>query len=316
MKGLFAATLVLAMTLNVDAARAATSCEPKVLADVTLRVTPQGQVLLPASLKGHEVFFELNLGEGLPEIRRSAIRALGLAVAPRRGGPQIWQNGRDVTHYAKMQDTRIGELKLVDRGAFILEDDDEAPPSLDGRPIVGVMGSTLVQSLDAELFLAEHRFRLFEPFKCRTRSPVYWEGDPAELPMRFDVAGTLVFSLELEGRKVESGLSMRSPTSSMDVNATRQFFGFDETSPGVDAVDGAFHPMSLTGPGLQIKDARVRLRHVTDCKLSPSVPVYHAIGYSDCINVVPFNVGVDLLSRMRIYISRERQTIFVTVAGG
>ncbi len=133
--------------------------------------------------------------------------------------------------------------------------------------------------------------------------------------MRFDAAGTLVFTLELEGRKIESSFRVSSPSSSIDVNATRQFFGFDETSSGVEAdgARGAFHAMSLTGRGLDLKDARVQLFKGGDCRLSASTPVYQAIGYQECINVVPFYVGADLLSRMHLYIAKERQRIFVTI---
>jgi hypothetical protein len=70
--------------------------------------------------------------------------------------------------------------------------------------------------------------------------------------------------------------------------------------------------MSLTGHGLGIRDAKVRLRTGGSCQLTDSTPGYGAIGYSACINVVPFYLGTDLLSQLRIYISRERKTVFAT----
>ena len=70
--------------------------------------------------------------------------------------------------------------------------------------------------------------------------------------------------------------------------------------------------MSLTAPGLEIHDARIRLERFTSCRLTASVPIYGAIGYTDCINVVPFNLGADLLSRLRIYIANDREKLFVT----
>ncbi len=112
------------------ATAAGSDCEPQVLADVTLKVQPNGQVLLPASVRGKDVWFELDVGSGLPMVRASAIKAIGLDVAPRRGGPNLWWKGRPVTHYAKLEKMRIGELNLVDRGAFVEEEaDDAAPPS-------------------------------------------------------------------------------------------------------------------------------------------------------------------------------------------
>jgi hypothetical protein len=56
------------------------------------------------------------------------------------------------------------------------------------------------------------------------------------LPLHFDVAGALVVTLELDGKRVEAGLLSGDPVSTIDANATRQFFGFDETSAGVEVV--------------------------------------------------------------------------------
>jgi hypothetical protein len=138
--------------------------------------------------------------------------------------------------------------------------------------------------------------------------------------MRFDISHTLYFTLELDGRKIEASLLDDARPSTIDVKATREFFGFDDTSPGVEIADdrdgggGAFHAMSLTGRELDIRNARIRLRPGTlDCKLTGSAPVTGAIAYSDCFNLVPFNLGTDLLSQMRIYISKQRQKIFVSV---
>jgi hypothetical protein len=303
-----------AVVASLPTAQAA-DCSPQVLADVALSVQPNGAVLLPARVNGHDVFFHLTLGSGLPYIRRSAIAPLGLSILRRRGGPELTSGGRPITHYAKLEDTSVGELRLVDRGALIAEDD--SLPEFEGKPVVGVMGATLIGVLDAELNLSEGRFRLLKPFKCRGRSPVYWPGSVAELPMHFDEAGTLVFTIELEGKRVQSSLSLTSATSTMDVNATREFFGFDQDSPGVvKTVDGSvFHAMSLTGRQLEIRDASVRLMEGGICRLTGSTPVYGDIGYSNCVNRVPLYIGADLLKQMRIYFSREHRKMYVTLLG-
>jgi hypothetical protein len=151
----------------------------------------------------------------------------------------------------------------------------------------------------------------------------YWGGDIAALPLRYDAAGALVVTLELDGKRVEAGLLSGENISTIDSNATRKFFGFDETSEGVEVVQhdegsprSVFHAMSLTGRGLGIGDAKIRLRPGSSrCELTGRSLGYGAIGYSNCINVVPFQLGTDLLSQLRIYISRERKTVFATLSG-
>jgi hypothetical protein len=241
-----------------------------------------------------------------------------------RGSGEFKRNGERLTRFVKLDDVSVGGLKLLSRAApMVPEPDRNEPYRVDGKVILGIMGSTLVRSLDAELNLAARELKLFKPFGCFDSTPVYWGAEAAELPMRFDVAGTLVFTLELEGKKVEASLMAGERMSSIDTNATRKFFGFDENSPGVELLStdegadrGLFHAMSLTGPGLGIEGARIRLRTGGTCELSKSVPGSGAIGYTECINRVPFNLGTDLVSQLRIYIARKREKVYITRVTG
>jgi hypothetical protein len=298
------------------------ACESQLLAQATLHVTPAGEVFMPATIDGRDVYFRLSIGSGLPMVLESAVKSLGLQAKRRNGGASMSSGGNRITHFVMLEETKIGAFRLLARAAPVIPQPGvEAPPMVQGKPVVGYMGSTLFRNVDAELHLAERQLKLFKPFRCRSRSPVYWGGVAAELPLRFDPAGALIFTLELDGRKVEAGLLAGESISTIDVNATRKFFGFDETSAGVEVVQAEgenprslFHAMSLTGQGLGISNARVRLRGGSQCKLTGSTPGYGAIGYADCINRVPFNLGTDLLLQLRIYISREREKVYVSAA--
>jgi hypothetical protein len=70
--------------------------------------------------------------------------------------------------------------------------------------------------------------------------------------------------------------------------------------------------MSLTGRGLSITDAPVQIMTGGRCKVTDWVAPFRSIGYEDCINRVPFNIGTDLLERMRVYISAKRQTVYIS----
>jgi hypothetical protein len=295
-------------------------CERVLLAQVQLYLSPDGEVFMPASIGGKDVYFLLSIGSGLPIVRESAVRWLGLAPKARHLGAKMRGNGKPITHYVTLDETVIGNFKLLERAAPIIpEPDTESPLIVNGRPVLGYMGSTLFRNVDAELYLAERQLKLFRPFRCRDASPVYWDEAAAALPLRIDQAGALVLTMELDGRRIETGLLAGDRVSTIDANATRKYFGFDETSPGIEVVQAEggqarslFHAMSLTGQGLGIKNTRVRLRSNGTCKLTGLKPGYGAIGYTDCINTMPFKLGTDLLTRMRIYISRERQSVYVT----
>jgi hypothetical protein len=317
---LFSMLVLLAVSTVATAKGGKPDCERVLLAQVRLYVSPGGEVFMPASISGKEVYFLLSIGSGLPMVRESAVRSLGLTPKVRHGGATMWANGKPITHYVTLEETVIGEFKLLERAAPIIpEPATQSPVIVDGRPVLGYMGSTLFRNVDAELYLAERQLKLFRPFRCREVSPVYWDATAAALPLRIDQAGALVFTLELDGRRIEAGLLAGDRVSTIDVNATRKYFGFDETSPGVEVMHAEsgqprslFHAMSLTGQGLGIKNARVLLRSNSTCELTGLKPGYGAIGYTNCINTMPFKLGTDLLSQMRIYISRERQAVYVT----
>jgi hypothetical protein len=321
---LMTALLLLGMVAEGHAADRRNACEPDLIAEIPLVISPGGDVFFPATLGDKQVYFSLLIGSGLPLIAESAVESLGLPRRVITGSGQMKSGGQRATHYLQLDDLKIGDYRLLGRAAPIMPQPGVTTPRLiEGKPVVGLLGSTFLRRVDAEIFLAEKKMRLFKPFKCQSRSPAYWGGEVTSIPMRYDAAGAIVFNLELNGKKVESSLLSGEGASTIDANVTRKYFGFDENSPGVKTAPSAggaaqrFHPMSLTGKGLSISDAPIAFQLGYTCKLTGSRPVYGGIGYDNCVNVVPFNLGVDLLSQMRVYISSERSTIYIsTVAAG
>lgn len=300
------------------------ACTHELIAEVALVVSPGGAVYIPATINGTEVYFDLVIGSGLAMLAGSTVEALGLQPRVITGYGQFGSGENRLTHYAQLDDLRIGKYKLLSRAAPIVpEPDRQSPRVIEGKPYAGRLGSTFLRRVDVEVFLAERKLRLFRQFECRAKSPAYWGGDVATIPIRYDETGAIVFNLELNGKPVESSLLSGAGTSRIDVNVTSKYFGFDRNSPGTttraSAGTGAaetFHPMSLTGKEFHIIDAPIALREGSNCKLTGSRAVYGGIGYSSCVNAVPFNLGSDLLSQMRIYISSVRATLYVSRVAG
>jgi hypothetical protein len=301
-----AAWLLISM-LQPFAVRAA-NCEPEQVADVQLRVSPEGQLYMPATIGDRPVYFVLSLGSGLPMLLESAANSLGLTPKRINGTGRFSSN---VTHFAKLEGLKVGNYRFLTRAAPIMQEPDAAGPRLlDDRLVAGTMGSSLFERVDVELNLAQRQMKLFKPFHCLERSPAYWNEPAAKFPMRFDEAGSLVFTLQLNGRKVEASMLSGGRESTLDANAAREFFGIEE-DPGTDGSRTVFHPMSLTGPGLVIPESRVLLREGR-CKLTGNKSPSGGIGYTTCLNTVPFKLGFDLLSQMRIYVASARRSVYVT----
>jgi len=322
MRRIFWAIVLLLAAVGSAQAGRHSSCEPRLLAHVPLQIDEDGAVLMPATLAGREVLFELTFASGLMIFDEAALAPLGLTARRRNSAVTIKAGDTSITHYVDLQDLSIGGFKLQHRPAPVMpRPAGVAAHQFEGRIVAGWMSATLLHSVDAELDLGARQLELFGQFDCRSRSPVDWGGQVVEWPARFDEAGALKFTLELEGRKIEAGLLNGERVSRIDARVTREFFGFDENSAGLVSEDSdgneraVFHAMSLTGAHFSLPDARVRLANSHKrCELTGSTLVYGAIGYADCVNAVPFTLGTDLVSRLRIYFSRARMTLFVTPA--
>jgi hypothetical protein len=306
----FLALAALVMFTGAQSAEAKDACVPQEMASVALHVMPNGRVFMPAKIGAHEVYLELALSSGFLMLVESAIEPLGLKPLPRNGGANLWVGEHVVTRYARLEDLSVGGFRFARRLAPIAPQPDvDAPSMIDGKVVAGAVGATLIRNTDMELDLAERRLKLFKPFKCLGQSPTYWGPEAAKWPSRFDEAGALVFTLELEGQKIESGLLAGRNVSRIDSRVTKQFFGFDDQAE--------FHAMSLTGGALRIEQNKVELREGwSGCKITRSNPVHQAIAYHSCINAVPFSLGTDALSRLRLYYASARQVIYVTPVTG
>lgn len=314
--------LVLLCLLAATSVHARDTCQQKEVASLELEIWPTGQVFMPARIGEHEVYFQLLLNTGLVILSESAIGPLGLKTQRRTGGTQISIGGKPATHFVYLEKLSVGTMSFARRTTLIQpEPEHQAPQLINGKILAGRMGATLIRAVDLELNFARKEMKVFEPFRCLSKLPAYWATEATAWPAHFDEAGTLVFTLELEGRRIEAGLLGGARNSLIDSRVTRQFFGFDasspevevEAAPGGDGERRSFRAMSLTGRDLEIASDRVELREGSRiCKLSASNPVYRAISYSECVNTVPFTLGVDALSKLRLYYSHPRQTIYVT----
>lgn len=301
MRGIALLALVLAFG-PVNAAERVGACGQALLADVALVLPPQGGVYVPVSLGEQEVYFSLSMASGLPLIGSTAAHALGLAPLAMTGRGE-WRNGEQrITQYVKLEGLRIGNYRLLSRAAPMIPQSGEDAPQLDGRIVAGVLGSDVFRNVDAELLLAERRLRLYRPVKCLKGSLVDWAGEESKAQLRFDPAGTLVFNLDLNGKRVESTLLSGEARSSIDLAVATRYLGIDPSATDIT--------VDFTGPALKMAAVPLDLHKGPDCKLVGSRPGHGGIGYN-CVNVVPFHLGTELLERLRVYVSVERGQILL-----
>jgi hypothetical protein len=307
-----------------------TKCTLSMAADLEVRILPGGAVVVPAKVAGRDVWFFLGSSGAFPMVYESTANLLGLQQKPIMKGTELGSRTRRVEsglsgssgaleQQTALQSFLLGRVSLGSWQAVVLPGADRQLMQLDGHPVIGILGTQLYRLVDAELDLANRRIRLFKATECKD-PPVYWGGEYTVTPMLFDQVGAMHFTMELDGRKINTGLLNGMSTPSIDEGIAKRYFGFDRQSPGViqEESDGnersSFYAMSLTAAGLNVSNTRVHIgdSRVKKCGYTTSGNAGEAIQYSNCSNTVPFALGSSLLQKLRIYISAKQEKIYIT----
>lgn len=314
----FAVWLVAA--LSCGAAAAAAPCQLQQVGAIVPFIDQDGTVLVPVSLDGHEGYMALQLNSGLPVIFEGYVDTLGLRERLQRSQWDASVGGRKITHQAKVGSTLLGRINFSNWTFQVVPRDADSRPTVDGKPLFGIMTSIFMNVVDLELNLAEPQINLFKPNKCSV-TPVYWDTQVTGVNLFIDASGLLLFPIEVEGKRFEGSLNTTSGLSVISSDAARRFLGFDEDSPGIErevsqsgSEIASFRAMSLTAKGLDVRNARVRIKKMPRCSLSSADRNSGAIACGNVLALTPFSIGTDLMRKLRIYVSAADKKIYFTRA--
>lgn len=290
----------------------------KRLASIDVRISRNGQVLVPVSMGGHDVWMVLNLQNGLMALFGSATADWHLeTIRMANGGRRISYNGKTVTAMVR-EDFQLGGQGFQ-QWPFILVPAGDIPTfSYEGKPVVGELAARFLSAVDVELNLSQRNIALFDHVKCGTDA-VYWGAPSIVVPFEFDETGLPHFPMELENQEIQSSFDTSSGASRIVSDVTKKYYGFDESSPGMqhDLLPSgedspSYRAMNLTAKALEIKDAKIVLRPMKDCHPDRAVGGRDGIGCRDVFGVTPFAIGTDLLRDLRVYIATQEKKIYFT----
>ena len=322
--------LLVVVALFAQGARADEECKLGLIAELHVAFGPPGSVLLPVTAGGREAWMILAMNSGISGVFAPTVDALGLhpleLKADARTGSHLRKDAdviksgrRNLNSYVKFDSLQLGSINLNGFEAIVAEDGPQVLPGFQGRPIIGRMGSGLFKQFDTELDLAHDTVRIFRANHC-SHPPVYWASEFTAVPLTYDVAGTLTFTINLDGKKIRSSFATESGRAMLDERATSRYFGFKPdaadlehvTMPGGRSV--AVRTMSLSAAGVVVNNARVQLfaRPDTLCRLGHVTD--GSIAYENCFNATPFAIGADILKKLRLIIGSERSEIYITGA--
>ncbi|MEJ0099457.1 MAG: hypothetical protein WDO12_06835 [Pseudomonadota bacterium] len=326
-----AAAFTVAMAMVLPAQAAPEPCKLGLVAELEVRISQGGAVAIPAQVANHDVWFALNTNNMAPALFQSGVAALGLTPKPiidhaatgshtRKDETHIFRGDKPVDMEVSLQSFTLGRATVGSWVAVVLPDTDRPLGYIDGKPIVGIMGTQLFKLVDVELDLANHKMRLFNANQCKD-SPVYWGGEFTSEKLVLDANGAMHFVMELDGKNVDTGLLNGLRAASLDATAARQYYNLDEKSSAIThdepGMPGAsYAAMSLSAAGLNVRSARVRILDELGqkCGVARTGGKDGGIQYAKCRGSTPFSMGSAMVEKLRIYVAGSQEKIYISRA--
>jgi Aspartyl protease len=323
-------TLGLALVaMGLDALAASASEPPK---DCRLKQYAElpityydGWVQIPLLIDNHPVRMTLDTGSALSIIGQWAVQQLGSRVTRLRS-VDITVGNDHLDSYATIRELSLGNARLKDTEILIIpthSTSNSEERSTDRVP-VGRLGMDLFGGVDVELDLGHDKVNLFSTEHC-PGAVVYWADRYDVVPMRRGALRDFYFSMELDGKKVQTKLATGDHYSELSSYITRSLYGWDEDSPRssvqtLQAEDGTtrhYRSMALTSGGLQVLNAQIMLLgNPGDCikKAHVVTDADGAAGFEGCMGVYPLHLGMSVLKKLRLYLATKEQKMYFTLA--
>jgi len=321
LKGMMAAGILL---LAGGTARA-DDCSLKQIESLPMEVYPD-HLLLPVSFgpTPEKLVFRMeNAGSG---IAGDVADKLDLHVTSMPPNIHVNRDGEDIRRIAHVRDMHLGRLTIGDMEFLMLK------PGRYPNGVAGDLGTQLFEKVDLELDIAGGKFNLFALDHCPGKV-VYWTKDYAQVPLK--PARDLEYlraELKLDGQPLTVSFSTAG-RSRIGMDAMRRLFNIDETSPQLTAVGQdllghktyRFAFKTLTADGLIVNNPDIVVFDEPpkpECKEAPHFTDPETTVHSTeqprltrnfgCTDAV---LGLSVLSKLRIYVSRKENLLYVSAAG-
>ena len=322
-------TLLVGLVLTVaPSARAVSAAEPqrdcrlRQLASIAVDYSADASPTIPIVIQDHAVRAWLNTASVYSMIDQEAIEQLGLkARALGAGTPEITWGNKRINSYAIIPAISLGNARFKETAMLLLPTraitvNGEGP--IDGAPIA-YLGMDVLTRVDIELDFGHNKMNVFSPDHC-PGEVVYWADHYDVVPMRRGALKDLYFVMELNGKKLQTQLATGDRSSTIYANVASKLYGWDENPLGLQTMtaengsSGGHRTMALTAGGLSILNAQIDLRTATTCVRAARITTDHdgALGFDGCMGASPLHLGMNVLTKLRIYLSANEQKMYFT----
>ena len=305
--------------ISASASEPAKKCGLKQYASLPITYSSKGWAEIPLLIDNHPVRMIFDTGSAESVIGSSAVQQLGLKVEHLQL-VGITAGKEHLESVAFVHALMLGNALVKNTTILIMPTHPSEDQSVERFP-VGRLGMDLLSGVDVELDLGHDKVNLFSAEHC-PGVVVYWADQAAVIPMRRGDLKDLYFVMELDGKKLQTKVSTAGPLSALSTRVTRSLYGWDEDSPGVQALteDGTtrhYRNMTLTAGGLQVLNTQVMLvKDTSACMKQAHLrnDADGATGFEGCGNVYPLHLGLNVLKKLRLYLATKEQKLYITPA--
>jgi hypothetical protein len=288
-------------------------CNLKRYASLDLIGDPSLQLVVPATLQDSQVYMVVHTSHAYGSITESEVRRLSLATHPVPASMEVFAGNHSIKQVARTKSFTLGRTKY-DSAEFLVVSDSTLAPK-----ISGILGMTFFANMDIEIDIANRKLNLFSPDHC-PGEVVYWSRTYDSVPIRFGELGEFYFPMQLDGKKIETTLATGNATTSLSTEVTKKLYGFDASSPDIESETDAsgnttshYRAMKLSAQGLDVINANIRLV----APAGGACVLAHRSGvatYDGCLGIHPLQLGLSVLSKLRVYIATKEKVLYFTPA--
>ncbi len=293
---------------GLAAPAAAEDCQLKQLADVTLTVSKQGNVLVPVQVEGMQLKFALSMDSLASSIVPGIANQLSVprAMTPRNisiefGGIRAAEN---ITPQVTIGSATGPAVLVVIPQTFNMD------PEADGY-----LAFDILKNFDVEVNLSKNEMKLFSPAHCPGKV-IYWTQSAAVAVMPIVVRNRFgfIFPMELDGQLVEAAPIFSTDIAKLSSLVADQVYGVKgQTSHVFDslAADG----LAISHPHLDIyeddtngecrgniRQNGMKLFNETDRRLGM------------CFGPPELMLGRSEMAALRMYFAFSERKIYATAA--
>ncbi|HWA92337.1 MAG TPA: retropepsin-like aspartic protease [Rhizomicrobium sp.] len=327
----YPAILAIAAAGFVSAAQAE-DCTLKQMASLDMTMLPDGRVAVPVTINGTSHRFMVDTAGIFSQISADASQKLGLKEQPIEG-EMYGVGGRLHLTAANVKSFMVGNNEARDfhLGVRHAGPGSDSKKSDSDDSVDGLLAPDFLSLFDIELDFAAKKMNLFSQDHCAGKV-VYWtRSGYAELPFHYTngaiaVTPHIELRMALDGHDLATDLDTGASYTFFGRKTAVRIFGIDETSPGVTRVPGSsdkfpiytkqFGTLALGGltvnnPQVEIlpdgADDSFRMQHSEKSRDDPIYGTY-LLG-------ADFTLGMNVLSKLHLYIAYKEHKIYLTAAG-